>query len=162
MEINYEKLFNPDDIEIKKDVSDIDKIIQYEELLYAISEYLINYRKEKKLTQIKLAQILKVNQTMISKLESGDYNPTFKQIYNISWKLSNSSDLFLEILKKIEEKIKKVTSQEYKLNIQNVENSKYYTNNELKCNIINFGTYNGKIGGLIDNGECTSSISNVG
>ena len=107
MNIDYNKLFNPDNIEIKEDVSDIYTIIELEEVLFAISEKVINYRKENNLTQKQLADKLKVNQTMISKLERGDYNPTFKQIYNMSRKLTNSSDLFVDILKNIEEKIKK-------------------------------------------------------
>lgn len=161
MKLNYNKLFNSDSIKKEKDVNEIDKTIEYEELLYAISEFIINYRKEKRITQKKLATILNVNQTMISKLESGAYNPSFKQIYNISWKLSNSSDLFLKILKNIEEKIKRITSQEYQTQFTFNENTNYYINKSINSNVINL-TYKNKIGGIIDNGECTSSISNAG
>ena len=45
MNIDYNKLFNPDNIEIKEDVSDIYTIIELEEILFAISEKVINYRK---------------------------------------------------------------------------------------------------------------------
>ena len=161
MKLNYDKLFNADTIIIEKDVSDINKIIEYEEILFSISEFLINYRKEKNLTQKKLASILNVNQTMISKLESGEYNPTFKQVYNISWKLSNSSDLFLKIIKSIEEKIKKVTSKEYQIQFTFEKNANYYINKNVNSNVIDL-TYQDKIGGIIDYGEYTSSISNAG
>lgn len=161
MELDYDNLFDPNSVKIKKEASDVDKIIQYEELLYAISEYLINYRNEKKLTQKKLAKILSVNQTMISKLESGEYNPTFKQIYNISWKLSNSSEILLEILTSISKKIKKITSQEYKTDYKYNEYISYCIDKNNNSNVINL-TYKNKIGGNIDNGEYTSSISNAG
>ena len=98
MEIDYKKLFNPDDFDISEDMSEIDGILEFEEVLFTISKAIINYRKENHLTQKELAKKLKVNQTMISKLESGDYNPTFKTIYNISRKLKNSSKMFIDIL----------------------------------------------------------------
>ena len=162
MNIDYNKLFNPDNIEIKEDVSDIYTIIELEEVLFAISEKVINYRKENNLTQKQLADKLKVNQTMISKLEIGDYNPTFKQIYNMSRKLTNSSDLFLDILKNIEEKIKKISTHNYKLEIdsEKIVNG-YCVSKSKNTKIINI-KYNGVVGGNIKYGECTSSISNVG
>ena len=121
MSINYDKLFNPDTIKIKKDISDIYNIIELEEVLFAISEKLIYYRKQNKLTQKQLAEKLNVNQTMIVKLEKGDYNPTFKQIYNISIKLTNSSKFFIDILKNIEDKINKISRGNYNFEI-NLEN----------------------------------------
>ena len=53
MKINYDKLFNPYNVEIKEDVSDIDAIIEYEEIMYAISEYIINYRVESTIQVLK-------------------------------------------------------------------------------------------------------------
>lgn len=162
MNIDYNKLFNPDNIEIKEDVSDIYTIIELEEVLFAISEKVIKYRKENNLTQKQLAEKLKVNQTMISKLERGDYNPTFKQIYNMSRKLTNSSDLFVDILKNIEEKIKKISTHNYKIEIdsEKIVNG-YCVSKSKNTKIINI-KYNGVVGGNIKYGECTSSISNVG
>ena len=111
MKINYDKLFNPENIEIKGDVSEIDAIIEYEEVMYAISEYIINYRKKHNLTQKQLAEKINKKQSMISKLESGEYNPSFKEIYNLSRMLENSSDIFIDILKSIESKIRKQASE---------------------------------------------------
>lgn len=68
------------------------------------------YRKENKLTQKEFANKINVNQTMVSKIESGKYNPTFKQIYKISRKLTNSTEMFKEILKEI---IKDIEKAEY-------------------------------------------------
>ena len=61
----------------------------------------IEYRKESNTTQTELAEKIGVNQTMISKIESGKYNPTFKQIYKISRRLTNSNEMFKNILKEI-------------------------------------------------------------
>ena len=162
MNIDYNKLFNPDNIEIKEDVSDIYTIIELEEVLFAISEKLIYYRKQNKLTQKQLAEKLNVNQTMIVKLEKGDYNPTFKQIYNISIKLTNSSKLFIDILKNIEDKINKISRSNYnfEINLENINNG-YSISKSESTNIINI-KYNGLVGGNINYEECTSSISNAG
>jgi len=72
-----------------------------------ISKAFIKYRKENNLTQVQLAEILGVNQVMVSKLESGDYNPTVKKVFQFSWKLTNSPDFFVNILKNVEEGIKR-------------------------------------------------------
>lgn len=162
MKINYDKLFDPEEVEIKEDVSEIDAIVEFEEVLFAISEYIINYRKENKLTQKELAEKLKVNQTMISKLESGDYNPTFKQIYNMSQKLMNSSDLFVNILKNIEEKIRNISVHQYnaEIKIQKVAND-YQIKKKSSSKIIKL-PYKARLGGIISYEECTSPISNVG
>lgn len=107
MSFNHNKIFNPNEVEIKDDVSEIYSIIEFEEVLLAISEIIISYRKEHSLTQKELAEILNVNQSMVSKLESGEYNPTFKDIYNISLKLVKSPDMFIEIFSNIINKITK-------------------------------------------------------
>ena len=122
MKINYDKLFNPDNIEIKGDVSKVDEIIEFEEVLFAISEYIINYRKKHNLTQKQLAEKINKKQSMISKLESGEYNPTFKEIYNLSRKLENSSDIFIDILNNIELKLKNISLNNYntKINLEKV------------------------------------------
>ena len=101
MEINFDNLFSANDIKIKEDVSNIDTILDYEQILLVISKSIINYRIKNGLTQKELANKLRVNQVMISKLERGNYNPTIKLLYNISRKLTNSSDLFIDTLKDI-------------------------------------------------------------
>ena len=98
MKINEKKLFNVNDLEIQEDVSSIDDVLEYEQILLSVSKSIKNYRKEKNLTQKKLANSLDMNQVMISKIERGNYNPTMKLLHTISRKLTKSSDLFIDIL----------------------------------------------------------------
>jgi|GEM_PF-687157 DNA-binding helix-turn-helix protein len=161
MAIDYKKLFNPDDFNISEDMSEIDEILEFEEILFTISKAIINYRKENHLTQKEFAEKLKVNQTMISKLESGDYNPTFKTIYNISRKLENSSKMFIDILDEIKINLCKIAISKYQVKIKAKETiSQNYSLETLRdSNII-------KIKFEDEGKECyekhTSSISNVG
>lgn len=113
------KFLNANKKNIKSDVSKVDAILEEEELLYVISKNIINYRKENGLTQEDLAKKINVNQTMISKLESGGYNPTFLKILEISKKLQNSSDFFIKILEDIIKNIRKVTEKTYVLKTNN-------------------------------------------
>lgn len=122
MAIDHNKLFNPNSVTIMEDVSKIDEIIEFEEVLLSISERIIKYRKENNLTQKELANILKVNQSMVSKLESGDYNATFKNIYNISIKLEKSPAMFIEVLTDIINKIKKIKTNYYEIKSSDMEN----------------------------------------
>lgn len=118
MGIDYDKLFNPDNVIITDDMSEVDSILEFEDVLFAISEKIINYRRENNLTQKQLANILNVNQTMISKLESGKYNPTFKVIYNISRKLENSCNMFIDILDNIKDRLSKMYMKEYQVELK--------------------------------------------
>ena len=86
---------------------EFERDMQYVVVVGEIAKALIKYRKEHNLTQSELAEILEVNQAMVAKLESGDYNPTFKKIFYISWKLTNSSEFFVDVLKNINLGIKR-------------------------------------------------------
>ena len=160
MGINYNELMNFDDIEIKEDTSKIDEILEYEEILFEISESIKKYRKENNLTQKQLAKILEFDQVMISKLESGNYNPTFKQLHKISRKLTNSADLFIKALESIIDNI----SHMYKLDYSVTVKDKKYTNKK-ENNIIYIDkfAYNYNIqGGNYGEQKCTSSIPVAG
>lgn len=163
MSIKYDKLFNPDNIQITEDMSEIDTILEFEEILFAISEKIINYRKENNLTQKELADILNVNQTMISKLESGRYNSTFKVIYNISRKLQNSSNMFIDILDNIKTKLSKMRIKEYNLEVESKDSiiKNYSFNRVENTNLIEI-KYDNYVGGNFIYEECTSSVPNVG
>ena len=162
MAFNHDKLFNPNEVEIKDDVSEIDTIIEFEEVLLAISEKIIEYRKEHNISQKQLAEILKVNQSMISKLESGDYNATFKNIYNISRKLEDSSYMFLEVLNNIINKLTKLKINSYKTKILDKPLNYSKKTNNSKLIEFKYYTKNSTKGGKINYGRYTSSISNVG
>ncbi|MBE0451718.1 MAG: helix-turn-helix transcriptional regulator [Clostridia bacterium] len=60
---------------------------ELDDILYNISVKLVEYRHENNLKQKDLARILDVSQAMVSKLESGDYNPTIELLWKISKKI---------------------------------------------------------------------------
>jgi len=60
---------------------------ELDDILSEISLTLIKYRLKNNLTQKDLADKLELSQSMISKLESGDYNPSISQLWKISKKL---------------------------------------------------------------------------
>lgn len=141
------KFLNANSIKIESDVSEIDEILEKEEMLYAISESIIKYRKNNNLNQKELAEKLGVNQTMISKLESGTYNPTFIKIQRMCRKLTNSPEMFIEILEEIKNAIRRVTKKNY---IVDTNKNQQYVYNE-KNNVIEMRKY--KSGKIIKNGE---------
>jgi len=57
------------------------------DIYYKISTAIFKYRVKHDLSQKKLAQKLGVTQSMVSKLESGDYNYTIEQLWKVSQKL---------------------------------------------------------------------------
>jgi len=64
---------------------------------YKISKMFREYRKSKGLSQKDLATLLGVGQSMVSKLESGEYNPTIEQLWKISHKLDWELDVSFNI-----------------------------------------------------------------
>lgn len=64
-------------------------------LLVDIASEFIKYRVAKNMSQTELAKILGITQAMVSKLESGEYNPTVKFLWEISQKLAWDFDLQL-------------------------------------------------------------------
>lgn len=158
MKINYDELMDFTDIEIKEDTSKIDEIIEYEEILFEISNGLKRYRKENNLTQKQLAKKLEFDQVMISKLESGNYNPTFKQLHKISRKLTNSAELFVDIIQNIIDNINQMYKVTYEITIKQEKYKEEENNNivymsDYKCNLK---------GGIYETEKCTSTISITG
>lgn len=141
------RFLNARDKKIQSDVSDIDGILEEEEMLYAISESIINYRKSNNLSQKELAKKLNVNQTMISKLESGTYNPTFIKIQQMCRELTNSPEMFIEILENIKRAIRRVTKKNYTIDSK----PKEYVYSE-KSNVIEFKKYK-SVNITVKNGE---------
>jgi len=67
---------------------EFNKKIEIELILVDIASEFIKYRAVKSISQKELAGILEISQAMVSKLESGDYNPTVKFLFEISKKLN--------------------------------------------------------------------------
>ena len=57
------------------------------EMLVDIACEFIKYRASHNMTQGELAEKLDITQAMVSKLESGDYNPTVRMLYEIAQKM---------------------------------------------------------------------------
>lgn len=134
MGIDVNKLKSKEIIKNRND--EIDFILEEGEMLYTISESFIKYRKDNNnMTQKELAKILDVNQSMIAKLESGNYNPTFKIIHKLTRQLSNSSDMFIKILENMIKNIKKVTNVDYSIKItESNQYENYYISDKVKKN----------------------------
>jgi len=64
--------------------------MEYEEYLKCIGEKIMHLRKEKGITQIELAKILKTKHTQIGRLERGEANFTIKTLWTISKELGVS------------------------------------------------------------------------
>lgn len=66
------------------------------DIYYSISIKIFDYRMEKGLSQKQLGGILGITQAMVSKLESGEYNPTVEQLWKVSKKLGWDLSVVLE------------------------------------------------------------------
>ncbi len=64
------------------------KEMAVEDLLVDIACEFINFRVKNNMSQKDLAEKLQMTQAMVSKLESGEYNPTVKMLFDIAQKLS--------------------------------------------------------------------------
>lgn len=70
------------------------RYFELDDILIDIATTLINYRINNNLTQKELAQKLGCTQAMISKLESGEYNPSVEQL----WKIASALGLEFKII----------------------------------------------------------------
>lgn len=85
----YEILSNPYELMYELADEETRELFELDNILTDIASTIINYRINNNLSQLDLAKKLNYSQSMISKLESGDYNPTVEQL----WKLSKKLDL---------------------------------------------------------------------
>lgn len=84
--VNKQMLVEADSF-FKEEQDELKNELEADKLLVDIACEFIKYRAKNGLTQKDLADKLNVSQTMISKLESGDYNPTVKTLFDIAKKL---------------------------------------------------------------------------
>ena len=66
---------------------DLKSEMELDSLLVDLACSIINYRIDNNITQKDLAEKLGISQAMVSKIESGDYNPSVEFLFNISKKL---------------------------------------------------------------------------
>ena len=96
MMLNKELLTNPWDLIDKLVDNDLKQLFELDDILVDISLKIINYRIDNNLSQKQLAKKLGISQSMVSKLESGEYNPTVEQLWKISKKLGWSFKVIME------------------------------------------------------------------
>ncbi|WP_027400253.1 helix-turn-helix transcriptional regulator [Anaerovorax odorimutans] len=82
-------LFNDIDEETKQE-------FELSNILVDIACKIINYRLDHNMTQKDLASKLDITQAMVSKLESGEYNPSIEFLFRISKKLDWKFELNFE------------------------------------------------------------------
>ncbi|MBU5256308.1 helix-turn-helix transcriptional regulator [Tissierella praeacuta] len=82
-------IFNDFDEEIKQE-------FELSNMLVDIACKIINYRLDNDMTQRDLANKLEITQAMVSKLESGEYNPSIEFLFKISKKLDWKFELTFE------------------------------------------------------------------
>ena len=87
--------------------SEAKEMYALDDILYDLSVKLVEFRFERDLKQKDLAKILDVSQAMVSKLESGEYNPTVELL----WKISKKIDFEFRIVFKSNSTIQKTVSQ---------------------------------------------------
>ncbi|CCJ33851.1 helix-turn-helix domain-containing protein [Caloramator australicus] len=75
------------------------RYFELDDILVDIATTLINYRINNNLTQKELSQKLGCTQAMVSKLESGEYNPSVEQL----WKIASALGLEFKIIFKEKE-----------------------------------------------------------
>lgn len=86
---------------------------ELDDILYDISMKIFDYRISKGWTQKQLADKLGIKQSMVSKLESGEYNPTVEQLWKISKKLGWNFELILKDKEEVETKVWENVNEEY-------------------------------------------------
>lgn len=128
MKINYKKLLKENKFNVDKELL---KRIEYKEVLFILSQEIIQYREKNNLKQIDLANKLNMSQVMISKIESGTYNPTIKKLVQIWNALSDENINFgANLLIKIYNKIVKNYNSCVKSEINQNEEENYEFNEE--------------------------------
>ena len=108
------------------DNSALKKELEESDILSDIALAFLDYRIKHGLSQVQMAEIIGVSQPMVVKLESGDNNPTVKQLAEICRKLR------LNLIVKIAEE-SKPTIKGYYSRLVSSETQNYIYNNREVC-----------------------------
>lgn len=90
------KLGNPIEIIDELISEEAKQMFELDDILNEISMKIIKYRIGKKMTQKEFAEKLSISQVMVSKLESGNYNPTIELLWKLSKNLNWNFKITLE------------------------------------------------------------------
>ena len=101
MKVNNSTLFDFSKYKTKKN-KDFENQLIYAEIQAEIAKTIIEYRNKNNLTQKDLSDILDVNQSMIAKLEKGNYNPSIKFLFELSNKISDDYSFLNSVLVRIQ------------------------------------------------------------
>lgn len=121
MEINSELLKNPWNLIEEIADKETKELFELDDLLVDISLKIINYRIDNEITQRQLAKTLGISQAMVSKLESGEYNPTVEQLWKVSKKLGWTFELLLK--EPVKTEVWNINDTEVDINLANEEMS---------------------------------------
>jgi len=70
---------------------------EYEDMLYDISTMIFKNRLSRNMNQSEFAELLDISQSMVSKLESGEYNPSIGQLLKVTRKLNVKMDIKFKV-----------------------------------------------------------------
>lgn len=87
--INESQIFK--ELGFEEDV--VDALSMYYDIAYKVAAEIVQYRADHKLSQKKLANKIGLSQSMICKLESGDYNFSIKKLCEVFDKLGMQVDI---------------------------------------------------------------------
>ncbi len=70
---------------------------EYEDMLYDISTMIFKNRLSRNMNQSEFAELLEISQSMVSKLESGEYNPSIGQLLKVTRKLNVKMEIKFKV-----------------------------------------------------------------
>ncbi len=110
----------------------------YSVLSFAVTETLVNYRKENGVSQKEMAKILGVSQARISKIEAGN-NITLKMLCDINDKLETKEYSFiLSALENMKKRAEVLYNKSYYIEVTEEDNTKIeIVNNNIEHHYIN-------------------------
>lgn len=118
MRINESQLVDFSKYKFKKDRAFENNLV-FAEIQVEIAKAVIEFRNNNNYTQKDLSELLNVNQSMIAKLEKGNYNPSIKFLFDLSNKLSDDYSFFISVISRIQKLIESETSNRFDYDVDN-------------------------------------------